>query len=112
MILLTGATGHLGSWIYRSLLERREKLRVLLLPSERSQAAAMEHDKTEVVFGDLGKPETLPAFFENAEGAKLIHCAGAIDITNRRMKFLRKINVEGTRALLELAEKSRIKRFL
>lgn len=112
MILLTGATGHLGSWIYRYLLERGEKLRVLLLPSEHAKAEAMEHDKTEVVYGDLGKPETLPPFFENVEGAKLIHCAGAIDITNRRMKFLRKINVEGTRALLNLAEKFGIKRFL
>lgn len=112
MILLTGATGHLGSWIYRYLLERGEKLRVLLLPSEHAKAEAMEHDKTEVVYGDLGKPETLPPFFENVEGAKLIHCAGAIDITNRRMKFLRKINVKGTRALLNLAEKSGIKRFL
>lgn len=112
MLLLTGATGHLGSWIYRYLLKCGEKVRVLILPSEKSRVHEIEQDNTEIVFGDLGKLETLPAFFENAKEARLIHCAGLIDITNRRMDLLRKINVDGTKALLDLSEQTGIKRFL
>ncbi len=34
MILVTGATGHIGNVLVRKLLERGEKVRVLILPEK------------------------------------------------------------------------------
>lgn len=60
MILVTGATGTVGSEVVKQLLEAGQKVRVLVRDPAK---AAKFGGKVEVVQGDLDKPETLgPAF--------------------------------------------------
>ena len=49
LYLLTGATGHLGSWILRLLKEDKQAIRILVLPSEKN----IVPDGVDVVYGDI-----------------------------------------------------------
>lgn len=76
MILITGATGTVGSELVKQLVEARQKVRVLV----RDEAKARKFgDKVEVVKGDLSKPETLGAAFAGADKAFVL-CAPGPDM--------------------------------
>ena len=72
-ILVTGATGYIGGRLIPRLLEEGEDLRCLV--RERIHAEdKLWKDKVEVVEGDVLRPESLPAIFEDVETAYyLIH---------------------------------------
>ena len=60
MILVTGATGNIGSEVVRLLRERGERIRVLVRDPKK---LSNTDDGVEPVVGDLSRPETLaPAF--------------------------------------------------
>jgi uncharacterized protein YbjT (DUF2867 family) len=64
LILVTGATGIVGSEIVKQLVEARQKVRVLV----RDPAKALKFGTgIEVVKGDLSKPETLVAAFAGVD---------------------------------------------
>nr|MBI3612775.1 SDR family oxidoreductase [Nitrospirota bacterium] len=66
MILITGATGTVGSELVKQLVEARQKVRVLV----RDPAKALKFgNAVEVVKGDLSKPETLGAAFAGVDKA-------------------------------------------
>ena len=46
MILVTGATGHIGNVLVRKLVERGEKVRVLILPGE-SRAPSHQNQRAD-----------------------------------------------------------------
>ena len=76
LILLTGATGYIGGRLLPLLERRGERLRCLVRRPEdlRPRVAA----STEVVFGDVLRPETLDAAFEGVDSAcYLIHSMGS-----------------------------------
>src|SRR5262249_39222632 len=58
----------------------------------------------------LRDPASLDAFGRGADGALLLHCAGVIH--PRRVREFYDVNVEGTRALLALAERRGVRRFV
>jgi uncharacterized protein YbjT (DUF2867 family) len=62
-ILVTGATGNIGGHVVEQLLQAGVRVRALT----RNPAEANLPDSVEVVQGDLARPETLPAAFENVE---------------------------------------------
>lgn len=64
LILVTGATGNIGSELVKQLVDARQKVRVLTRdPSKASKLGS----EVEVVKGDLSRPETLAAAFRGAE---------------------------------------------
>lgn len=66
MILITGATGTVGSELVKQLVAARQKVRVLV----RDPAKALKFgNAVEVVKGDLSKPETLAAAFVGVDKA-------------------------------------------
>jgi uncharacterized protein YbjT (DUF2867 family) len=82
MILVTGATGHVGGELARLLAAGGHKVRVLVRDPHR--AAGLPR-RIERVVGDLARPETLPAAFDGAErvfvmgtGHGLEHTANAV----------------------------------
>lgn len=56
MILVTGATGNIGSEVVRLLRERGQRMRVLVRDARKLAST----DGVEAVVGDLSRPETLP----------------------------------------------------
>ena len=65
MILVTGATGPVGSEVVKQLVEAGQKVRALV----RDPAKAKFDKAVEVVVGDLTKPETLKAAFAGIDKA-------------------------------------------
>ena len=69
-ILVTGATGNVGSEVLRRLAALGQPVRALI--RNRSKAAAIEGPGVEIVEGDLEKPETLGAAVAGARKIVLI----------------------------------------
>src|SRR5438552_3092227 len=66
MILVTGATGAIGSEVVRLLLGGSQQVRVLV--RNPAKAAALE-GKVEIAHGDLNQPDSLQAAFKGAKKA-------------------------------------------
>lgn len=62
MILVTGATGNVGRELTEQLLQSGQAMRILTRDPGKVPAW---HGRLEVAVGDLGKPETLDAAFED-----------------------------------------------
>lgn len=107
-ILITGATGLIGRGLVRALLLGNEKIRILsrgaLEDSDEFPA-----DRIEPFPGDVGHP---PSLAGAAGGCDLIvHIAGISEERPPRKTF-DKINVEGTRAILEEAARAGVRKFI
>jgi len=107
MILLTGATGYLGSQIAREAVARQMPLRVLVRDPARStfhSAAA----GCEVVVGDVTDPFTLRAALRGVE--YVIHTAALVKMwVPDRQQFWR-VNVHGLMDLLREASEAGVRR--
>lgn len=96
MIVVTGATGHIGSALVRELiaqrLNKKQKIKVFVLPSE--SLKPLEGLDVEVVYGDVRDYRSLIRAFK---GAKIVyHLAGIVTIGTGKMKLLKEVNVKGT----------------
>lgn len=108
MILVTGATGHIGNVLVRELLKRGEQVRALTLPGEDLSplaGLAVEH-----VFGNVLDRESLRRGFEQVE--KVYHLAGIISIMPGNDEMVQRVNVEGTRNVLWAAMEADIRRLV
>lgn len=102
LYLVTGAAGHLGSTVVHSLLERGARVRALLLPHEPNPPAGAK-----IYYGDVRNRESLRPFFEDAEHATVIHCAGIVTIATNRDPLVRQVNVEGVRNIIAMCKEHR-----
>jgi len=108
MILVTGATGFVGSAIVRRLLDNGETVRVLARPgSDRRNLDGLSVDVTD---GDLLKPETLVDAVAGCDG--LFHVAADYRLWTRDPQAMFRANVEGTRQILVAAGSVGVKRIV
>lgn len=93
--LVTGAAGFLGSHICRQLLERGERVRVLVLKGD--PAISYVPEQTEIVEGDLCDAESLTPFFQVGEDTEtvVIHCASMVTVNPEFSQRLLRVNVGG-----------------
>ncbi len=99
MWLVTGATGHIGNVLVRKLLERGEKVRALI-PHGESREPLKGLD-VEAVEGDV---LNLDSIFEALRGIRgIFHLAGIISIMPGPNPFVRRVNVDGTKNILDAA---------
>jgi dihydroflavonol-4-reductase len=104
--LVTGATGFVGWHVARQLLERGEKVRALV----RDPARVKELDGVEAVQGDLRDPGSLA---RAVEGCGIVyHVAADYRLWTREPEEMYRSNVEGTRHLLEAAQRNGIERLV
>ena len=125
LILVTGATGFLGARLVRELLERQPQARLALLirtkpgksgPGETGQqradtiVPASERQRVQVYAGDVGEPNCgldAAAYQRlSTEATRVIHSAATVRF-DHSLEEARRINVEGTRRVLDLAAKMR-----
>jgi dihydroflavonol-4-reductase len=105
-ILVTGATGFIGSALCRALLNQGYKVRAL--HRETSSLAPLEGLPVERVVGDILKPSTLPAALEGADA--LFHSAAQPAYWKVPRELVRTSAIDGTRNVFEVALRAGIKR--
>jgi dihydroflavonol-4-reductase len=108
MNLVTGATGHIGNVLIRKLLERGEKVRALVWRGE--DTTPIDDLAVEQVQGDVLDPASLEQAMQGVN--TVYHLAGIISILPGRNPQVWKVNVEGTRNVLDAARRARIRRLV
>lgn len=107
MTVVTGATGHLGQALLAALSARDEKTAVLL----RSRAQhALVAPGTDIHYGDIGDRASLVRAFTGAD--IVFHSAALIAIVSNRYKELYRVNVEGTKNVIDACREARVKRLV
>jgi dihydroflavonol-4-reductase len=107
-ILVTGASGFLGSHVARLLVERGERVRVLLRRT--SQTKLLEGLAVERVSGDLRDASSLDKAVAGV--STVYHVAADYRLWARDPREIYESNVEGTRNLLEAARRAKVRRFV
>lgn len=120
MILLTGATGMVGRHLLAGLLESETQIRAIYR-TEGKIAQTKKHlcgfwdipektfDKVEWVKADLADIPQLTDAFEGV--TQIYHCAGLVSYDVRDYHKLRKVNIEGTANMVNLALEFKVKKF-
>lgn len=108
MILVTGATGHIGNVLIRKLLDQGEKIRALVWRDE--DTTPLKGLDVEQVVGDVLDPSSLVPAMKGV--GTVYHLAGIISIMPGRNPFVWKVNVEGTRNVLDAAHRAGIGRLV
>lgn len=107
LYIISGAAGFLGSAIIRQLTqESTTDIRALSLPGE--NRIALDGLKCQIMDVDVTRPETLEAAFADTDpyaSVRVIHCAGVIDIRSRPNPAVGRVNIGGTRNMLDAARK-------
>ena len=106
LAFVTGATGFVGSHVARVLAQQGAGLRLLVRPS--SDTRNIEGLKAERVVGDLRDPASLEKGISGCE--VVFHVAADYRLWVRDPEQMYRSNVEGTRAILNLAKKNRVRR--
>ena len=98
LILVTGATGLVGSHVAEQAIKKGQRVRALVRAG--SKAELLKQWGVELIEGDLDQPDSL----KNAcDGATLvIHCAAKVGDWGKTEDY-RRINVDGTKTLLDAA---------
>jgi len=108
MVVVTGATGHIGNVLVRELSARNEKIKAVIPFGE--DTTAIKDLDLEIVRGDVRDIELLK---QAIEGANIVyHLAGIISILPGKRWLLQEVNVKGTRNVVEACLKSRVKRLV
>jgi len=108
MIVITGATGHLGNVLVRKLMNRNAKIRVLVLPGE--DVSSLEGLEVEKIEGNVCTPDSLRRAFKGAD--TVYHCAGIISILPGQQKKLFRVNVTGTQNVVNMCLEEKVKRLV
>jgi len=99
-VLVTGATGFLGSWIARELIGAGHSARALVRPT--SKLDGLVGTNVENAMGDVLDRPSLDAALTGMDA--VIHAAGAVGQRPRDEKTLYAVNVEGARNVLQAAK--------
>jgi len=106
--IVTGAAGHLGSFVVRELLSAGRQVRALVLPGESCPAFidVNRHLLTEYT-GNVCDPASLTQLFGDAPSGRfiVIHCAGIVSITKKEDRRVFGVNVGGTANIIEICER-------
>jgi uncharacterized protein YbjT (DUF2867 family) len=106
MILVTGATGFVGSHLVKRLRQEGLKVRAMVRTPEKAQS--LKDLGAEIVPGDISDVPSLEAAAKGCE--KVLHLVGIIQ-EGRGFTF-QSVHVEGTRNILDAAKKAGVKHFL
>ncbi len=109
-ILLTGASGFVGSHILDALRARGLTVRVLLRSSSSKAFIASHLGEIQICNGSINEPASLPAALK--EITHVVHCAGATRAARDQDYY--DVNQTGTRNLLDAARQQpgSLRRFL
>ena len=108
-ILITGASGFLGSHLANYAANEGREVRCLVRCT--SETSALNPKRMEIRHGDLSDPSSLGAALESPVRT-VVHCAATTSETKVDYEQSFKVNVEGTRNLLQACQDRGIDRFI
>jgi dihydroflavonol-4-reductase len=106
IVAVTGATGHIGANLVRTLRGQGSRVRALIFEN----SLGLDDPGIETVRGDVRNPEILNKLFAGAD--IVYHLAAVISISNGDWDRLESINVKGTRNVVESCLECDIKRLV
>ena len=106
-VLITGATGQVGNAIARRLAGDGVEVRALVRSPERARVLP---EGVEPVFGDVTDPSSVRAALDGS--ATVYHAAGIPEQWRRDVGEFARVNVEGTRNVVEAALAAQVDRFV
>lgn len=98
--LVTGANGFLGSWLVKKLLSEGHEVTALVRPS--SDLSELRDVNCKYVYGDVTEKESLVQAFNGMD--TVFHLAGLIAYKKTDRLKMEKVNVQGTRNVVEVIE--------
>jgi len=108
MILVTGATGHIGNVLVRQLVNLGPRVRALVLRGE--DISAIAEYEVDIVEGDVLDPQSLEIAHRNVD--HVYHLASLITIMPGVNRAVQQVNVTGTKNMLNAAVQAGVKRFI
>lgn len=105
-ILVTGATGKVGSRLTRRLAQRGDQVRALV--RDPARAADLPNERVELVRGDLRDADSLGAAVRGVDA--VVHCAAFF--RGATAEEAHAVNDLGTRHLAEAARRASVRRFV
>lgn len=108
MILVTGATGHIGNVLVRTLQSSGAQVRALVAPGESTEP--LNGLPVEICQGDVLDYPALQEIFQGVD--TVYHLAGMISILPGRDPLLQAVNILGTRNVLQAAHSAGVRRFV
>ena len=108
MNLITGGAGHLGNVLARELIERGEKVRVLILPGE--DVKSIEGLDVEVFEGNILDRDALRTAMQDVN--VVFHLASLVSITEDGSNLLERVNVGGTQNVIDVAKEMGVKQLI
>jgi len=107
-VLVTGGTGLVGANLVKHLNQRGMKPRVLLRKTSRT--TALEDLDWEPRYGDVTEIGSLERAVEGCDW--VLHAAAVVSFWKKRWDEVMRVNVEGTRALLEVSRQAGVRKFV
>jgi NADH dehydrogenase len=108
-ILITGASGFLGSHLANYAADRGRKVRCMVRRT--SETSALKKNGVDLVYADLLETESLAAALKPPVST-VVHCAATTSETKVDYVQSFKVNVEGTQNLLEACRSRGVRRFI
>jgi len=99
-VLVTGATGFVGTWLVRELVRRGEDVRVLHRPTSNLQD--LSGLKFASRLGDVTDPESLRGACQGVD--TVFHLAGVVGYSRAMREQMENVNVRGTKNITEAVQ--------
>jgi len=107
MVLVTGATGHLGTVLVHQLVERGDQVRYL---ARSEPTDGLRECNAEWIQGDICDEDVVRRALSGVD--TVYHAAALISIMPRSWDELFRVNVLGTRTLLQCSRTAGVRRFV
>jgi len=109
MVLVTGATGFLGSVLVRQLVEAGEAVRILRRSTSNLDLLGAIADKVDHAEGDITQPASVQAALDGIE--QVYHVAAFVGFGGSRdAEVMHRVNVKGTAAVLDASREAGVQR--
>lgn len=110
-VLVTGATGFLGYWMTRRLLDEGMEVRLLVRNRNKLEDLSTLPGKSiEIAEGDITNYDSLETACTGVQG--VFHLAGLIAYSRAQRSSMEEVNVQGTKNLLKAIERTSQARLL
>jgi dihydroflavonol-4-reductase len=108
LILVTGATGHIGNVLIRELINCRQAVRAFVLPDDDCRPLTGLH--ADIIYGNVLDLKSLESAFEGVD--TVFHLAGIVTIMPGMAELLERVNVGGMRNVIAACRAKGVRRLV